>query len=117
MTVYKEIRQDREALVAAMQRGTTANVDGYEMGLRLYSDVSNVTLGREPTRHQGPCLIVQIDRQPRPSPELQQLASRHARAALAFAQEEPFWKEIASFYDRAPSLFAVTDEWLKGQQQ
>jgi hypothetical protein len=26
--------------------------------------------------------------------------------------EEPFWKEIQQFYDRAPNLFSRTLQWL-----
>ena len=36
-------------------------------------------------------------------------------AVVAFAQEEPFWKEIARFYQDAPNLFGATDEWLAGR--
>ena len=113
MATYREIRQDREALVAVMQQGSTVNVDGYDMALPLYSEVSAVKLGAAPKTHPGECLIVQVDRQAGRVPaELQQLASSYQRATLEFAQEEPFWKEIARFYDRAPNLFAVTGKWL-----
>jgi hypothetical protein len=115
MSVYKEIRQDREAIVAAMQQGGTVNVDGYEMAFPLFSEVSAVKLADAAKRHGGPCLIVQIDKQPRPAPELSQLGSSHAHATMTFAEEEPFWKEVARFYDRAPNLFSKTAEWLKAQ--
>lgn len=114
MATYKEIRQDREALVADMERGQVVNVDGYEMTFALYSQVSAVKLAAGPKRHQGPCLITQIERQPgRPSAELQQLAAAYARATVSFAQEEPFWKEILRFYNDAPNLFPATLEWLR----
>ncbi|MCC7181500.1 MAG: alpha/beta fold hydrolase [Acidobacteria bacterium] len=109
---YKEIRQDRDALAAAMERGEAVNVDGYEMTYPMYSEVSGVRLAAGPHAYQGPCLIVQVDRQERPSPELQQLAGCYGSATLAFAQEDPFWKEISRFYQRAPNLFARTTEWL-----
>jgi uncharacterized protein len=112
MAVHKEIRQDREALVAAMRQGQTVNVDGYEMSLPMYDEVSAVKLAAEPKRHAGQCLIVQIDRQPRPVPELTQLAAGYQQGTVIFAQEEPFWKEIQRFYDSAPGLFAITLDWL-----
>jgi uncharacterized protein len=112
MATYKVVRQERPELVAEMQQGGTVNVDGYEMGWPLYSTVSPLALGRTPCTFAGPCLIVQIDKQPRPAPDLQRLAAAYPTAALVFAQEEPFWKEIARFYQDAPNLFAVTTEWL-----
>ena len=118
MAVHKEIRHDREALVQQMQDGRTVNVDGYEMALPMYSQVSAVKLAGSQRRHAGRCLIVNVDRQPeRPSPELQRLASQYGDATLVGAKEEPFWKEIPQFYQQAPNLFAITLDWLQGANQ
>jgi exosortase A-associated hydrolase 2 len=113
--VYKEVRHDRVALVEMMKRGETVNVDGYEMGIDLYAQASAVKLAADAKRHAGPCLVVQIDRQRgKPMPELQQFAERYPAGSLRIAQEEPFWKEIATSYLReAPDLFSVTADWLK----
>lgn len=114
MATYKEIRYERPALVAELERGQTVNVDGYDMGRQLYSSVSLIKPGT-PHRFAGPCLVVQIDRQARPAPELQRMADSYAAATLRFAQEDAFWKEIANFYQTAPKLFDVTDDWLAAQ--
>lgn len=114
MATYRELRQDRANLVEAMRQGSTANVDGYEMSYPLFAECSAIRLAAQPKRHAGPCLIVQIDRQPRPAPDLQRLAECYPQASLVFAQEEPFWKEIARSYQKAAgNLFAVTREWLR----
>jgi exosortase A-associated hydrolase 2 len=112
--VYREVRQDRGELVEQMRQGGTVNVDGYEMGYAMCSEMAALKLAAAPKAHRGPCLVVQIDRQPgRQDAELEAFASTYKRGVLAFAQEEPFWKEIARFYDRAPALFATTSEWLR----
>jgi hypothetical protein len=86
------------------------------MAFPLYSEVSAVKLASAGKQHRGPCLVVNVDKQPgRPVPELQQLTNSYPSGTLAFAQEEPFWKEIARFYDHAPNLFQVTREWLSAQ--
>ena len=114
MATKKEITQDREAMVAAMQQGSTVNVDGYEMAYPLFSEVSEIKLTAPPKKYGGPCLVANVDKQPgRSVPELQQLTSSYQRGTLAFAQEEPFWKEIARFYDQAPNLFQVTRDWMR----
>ena len=115
-TVYKEVRHDRAELVDLMRQGGTVNVDGYEMSYSLYSEASAVKLAQLPKRHHGPCLVVSVDRQAgRIPPELQSLAASYQRGVVVSAQEEPFWKEIARFYDRAPALFGVTTEWLRAR--
>ena len=113
LAVYREIQRDREELVAALRAGETVNVDGYEMALPMYDQVSAVKLAEASKRCQGRCLIAQIDRQPgRLAPELTTLSEQYANATVVFAQEEPFWKEIARFYEQAPSLFNETHRWL-----
>ena len=114
MGIYKEVRQDREALVAAMRSGTPVNIDGYEMTLPMFAEVSGIKLAAAPKRHTGRCLIAQVDRQPGApaAAEMQQLAHTYPQGTLVMTQEEPFWKEIQRFYDRAPNLFAVTLEWV-----
>ena len=112
MATYKEIRQERPALVAEMEQGRTVNVDGYEMAWPLYSSVCPIKPELQHHVFGGPCLIVQIDRQARSAAELQRLAESYPAATMKFAQEEAFWKEIARFYQHAPNLFDVTTEWL-----
>jgi len=117
MAVYKEVRHDREQLIAAMKDGARVNIDGYEMAFPLYSEFSAIKLNVDPKRHQGRCLIVQIDRTPdaEPTPEIQQLARTYARPTVLTVQEEPFWKEIQRFYNDAPNLFPATLNWLQQQ--
>jgi exosortase A-associated hydrolase 2 len=116
LATYKQVRQDRERLVAELEQGRTVNVDGYEMGWPLYVGVAALKLGSERHRFEGPCLILQIDKQPRPlAADLQRLAASYASATLHFAQEEPFWKEIARFYQEAPNLYDATNSWLENK--
>ncbi len=112
MATFKEIRQERPALVTEMQEGRTVNVDGYEMAWPLYSSVCGYKPDSGSHVFGGPVLIVQIDRQPRPASDLARLGESYAQATVTFAQEEAFWKEIARFYQQAENLFAVTTDWL-----
>jgi exosortase A-associated hydrolase 2 len=117
MATFKEVRQERPELVAAMQQGGTANVDGYELSYAHYSEMAAVKLAAAPHTHSGGTLIVNVDRQPRPSPELDRLAATYPHATVTFAQEEPFWKEIQRSYQRrADNLFAATSDWLRSRR-
>jgi uncharacterized protein len=114
LAVYREVRQDRVALVEAMRQGQTANVDGYEVGFAMYEGLTGLSLKGEGLVFAGPTLIVQLDRgaPAAPQAELTALAARYPAGTLAQAQEEPFWKEIDRFYDTAPNLFTVTLDWM-----
>ena len=113
---FKEVRQDRTELVAQLKQGLTVNVDGYEMGLGMYESVTAQNLTALQHTFAGDCLIVQVDPQPKPAPDLQKLAASYPRASVTLALEEPFWKEIPRFYQEAPNLFTATTQWLEGQQ-
>lgn len=113
LAVYREVRRDREALVEAMRKGDSVNVDGYDIAWPMFDEVSAVRLAQR--KHcQAPCLIVKIERQSsRPAPDLEALAAAYSTATICVAQEEPFWREIAAFYDDAPALFTETLQWLE----
>jgi uncharacterized protein len=115
LTIYKEVRQDRAALVAEMRGGATVNVDGYPLAFPLYEEISQVKLAADARPFGGRCLVVQVDKQEsaKPTPELQQLQGRYAQAQLVLVREEPFWKEIDAFYGAAPRLFDATLAWLE----
>ncbi len=115
MAIYKTIRADRAALVAAMQAGETVNVDGYAIGLGFYDGLMPIKHGQQPARFAGRALVLQID--PRPDmpalAELQQLAASYQHGTYAAVEEDPFWKEIPRFYDEATKLVPATLAWLE----
>jgi hypothetical protein len=117
--VFKEIRQNREALVESMKKGETVNIDGYELGYPLFSQASDIDLLKEKKSFAGECLITQIDRKPaqKQRKDLIELVSLYDRVLLALCTEEPFWKEIKVFYGKAVNLFEDTLEWLNGQRE
>jgi exosortase A-associated hydrolase 2 len=116
MASYKEIRQDRAALVAEMEQGRTVNIDGYELAHRQFAEVSAIKL-TGPRAFQGPCFIAQVDRMPaaRVPPDVEQLAAGYRRGTLVSLQEEPFWKEILRYYGHAGSVATSTTEWLRAR--
>lgn len=115
LAVYGSVTSDRENLVAQMRAGQTVNIDGYELSLPFYDQLSAVALTRSPRTFAGRCLIVQIDRSSdaQPARDLDQLRHVYQNATLAIVAEEPFWKEIKRFYERTEQLVATTLDWLE----
>ncbi len=108
----REIRSTREDLVAQMAAGKTVNIEGYELSHRFYEEASALQLPGS-AAFANPCLIVQIGRgnQP-PKANLVALRDAYPAAELVTCVEEPFWKEIKTFYPSAPRLFDATLTWL-----
>jgi uncharacterized protein len=115
LAVHGAVTTDREMLVEQLRLGRTVNVDGYDVALPLFEEVSAVTLTAAPRLFAGPCLILQLDRNPAavPARDLVSLQQQFAHATLSIVTEEPFWKEIQRFYDRPEPLFQATLAWLE----
>lgn len=111
--VHQQIRFTREDLAAQMRAGNTVNIEGYELSDALYASASQLNLAAA-KNFTGPSLIVQIGRDnQKPKKQLESLRASYRRAELSLCVEEPFWKEIKTFYPRAPRLFAATLDWLQ----
>jgi exosortase A-associated hydrolase 2 len=115
LALYKEVRQNREALVQAMAEGRPANVDGYEITGAMFEQASSIDLLAGPKRSAANCLVAQISPSPQPTlqKELSALCSLYQAGHGLVAVEEPFWKEIRTVYARAPRLYEGTLSWLE----
>jgi uncharacterized protein len=113
MAQHRKVVESREALVERLDRGETINVEGYELSAPLFRQVSDIQLENILARNPIPCQVVSITARSAPAREdLEKLGARCPEVAIATAVEEPFWREIKVFYQRAADLFRVTFEWL-----
>lgn len=113
MAIHRKVIESREQLVERLDRGETVNVEGYPVSGALFREVSGLRLPELVAATRVPTQLVSIS--PRPAPpraDLAALGAANAHAQMASAVEEPFWKEIKAFYQRAGDLFRVTFEWL-----
>lgn len=111
--VYQEIRHTRENLVALMEAGETVSIEGYEMSHQFYEQGSRLTI-KGPRHCSGPCLVVQTGRAiQKPKKQLEELCAAYPSAELKLCTEEPFWKEIKTFYPRAEQLSGATITWIQ----
>jgi exosortase A-associated hydrolase 2 len=115
MAVFKEIREDRPALLERLAAGGVVNIEGYEMSQRMGDELGRLNLLEGPPVAAARSLIAQVERAPsaRVQPELEALKTRFPQADLEVVQEEPFWKEIQRFYGSAPRLTELTLSWLE----
>ena len=113
MALHRKVVENREQLAERLERGETVNVEGYELSGALFSEVSALRLADILPRLAGHSLIVSIPpREAPPREDLVALGTACANATVLSAAEEPFWREIKTFYQRADRLFDTTLEWL-----
>lgn len=118
LAVYGKVIENREALQQKIRGGEAVNVDGYELGKRLFeSGASPSLVPLTAKRHSGPALVVQIaaNDQAKNRDDLEAFAACYERGAFARVSEQPFWREIKPFYGRAEGLQQATLSWLEHQ--
>lgn len=115
LAVYGKVVETRDDLVAKMKAGEIVNIDGYEIALPLFEEVSKLNLGGSGAIFEGPTLVAQIGKNGQPlRKDIKTLTERYPDLSMALVVEEPFWREIKRFYGRANRLFEATWNWLEG---
>lgn len=113
MALHRKVVESREVLIERLERGETINVEGYGLREPLFGQVSRIRLDGAFSPAAARILIVSIAAREAPAREdLTVVGASWSGAAVATAIEEPFWREIRSFYRRAENLFRVTLDWL-----
>jgi len=114
MAIHHRVIETRERLVERLEQGGTVNVEGYEFGPGLYRELAAMDLRRSLPASAVDTLLVSITPRAAPAREaLVALAATVPRATVAAAVEEPFWKEIRTFYQHAGDLYRITLDWLE----
>ena len=115
LAVHGAVTTDREVLVEQMRNGQTVNVDGYDMALPFYEQVSAVKLATMPHGYAGPCLIVQVERNQAapPARDLVALEQRYARATLRLVRRNRSGKRSSGSTRRRATLSATTLAWIE----
>ncbi len=113
MALHRKVVENRDALVARLGRGETVNIEGYELASLCSDRYRNSGCTTRCRRFAGRLLIVQV-KPGRGADEAGACGAGGgiARCRLVTVQEEPFWKEIKTFYQRAPELTRVSLEAL-----
>jgi len=115
MAQHRKVIENREALVERLDRGETINIEGYELAAPFFRQVSAIQLAEALAASPAACQIVSITSRTAPvRDDIAALGIRYPQASIACAVEEPFWREIKVFYQRAADLFRVTFDWLGG---
>ena len=113
MALHRKVVENRDALVVRLEQGGTINIEGYELALPLFQQASGFRMDATLAGYPGEVVIAQVDQGDNPvKPELAALAESHANRRVVIVREEPFWKEIRTFYQRAPELTRITLEAL-----
>ena len=114
LSVYKKVIEDRKSLVAKLHRRQAVSIEGYNLSYPLYEQVTAFDLCSPLTAFRGRCLVARIAPAGAPiTKELAELLARCPTVQQVHAVEEPFWKEIKTFYQRAERLEEATLRWME----
>jgi exosortase A-associated hydrolase 2 len=113
MVQHRRIVNDREALVRQIMANQPVNVEGYEIGKGLYTEmiaVDVLEMLREPRKA---VLVQQISLAERVEPQYAELAKVTAKPLeFSCVREVKFWTSQKKVFPPCDQLFAGTMEWL-----
>lgn len=116
LAVYGKVVENRDSLRERIHRGESVNLDGYDLAAPLFDSCSRKDLlTATPKSHGGLALVMQIaaSESQKTRADLEALGGAYQRGSFQRCVEEPFWKEIRTFYGRAPRLADATLGWLE----
>jgi hypothetical protein len=100
--------------VARLAGGETVNIEGYELPDPLYRQVTEFRLHDALKGFAGETLLLQVNQGDVPTrQELLELSNAVPGCHVESVREEQFWKEIKTFYQRAPELTQVSQRFLE----
>jgi len=116
MVLYKKVLHDRDTLVAQIRAGNTVNVEGYEIGSRLYDQITALDVSLALNASVKPLLILQIA--PGANTEREYTAlETNPPAKLEFqkVREIKFWVQQRQAFPVCVELFNSTVDWILRQ--
>jgi exosortase A-associated hydrolase 2 len=116
LATHGKVIENRDALRARIARGEAVNLDGYDLAAPLFDSCNRKDLLPPTTKsHGGITLVMQIaaNENQKTRADLEALGGAYTQGQYQRCIEEPFWKEIRTFYGRAPNLERLTLEWLE----
>jgi exosortase A-associated hydrolase 2 len=114
MAIHRRVVKGREALAMDLADGGTVNIEGYQLAAPLFRQVSEFRMDDVLCNFAGEILFVSINQGEMPVPSsLIALAENFNRRRVEVVREDAFWREIKTFYQRAPELTRVTLQALR----
>lgn len=113
MVVHRKVIHDREALIAQIQAGRTVNVEGYEIGKALYSQMCELDIAARLLAADKPILVQQIS--PGEALDSQYAAlqeSGNPQVQFQKVREARFWTQQKRIFPPCEELFARTADWV-----
>jgi len=114
MAIHQRVVTNREALAAQLAAGGSVNIEGYQLAEPLFAQVSDFRMDQTLQNYAGEIVLVPIIQEEMPAPPgILTLANGLDRCRVEVAREDAFWREIKTFYQRAPELTRITCQSLQ----
>lgn len=118
MATHGKVLHTRDQLVDMMRQGQPIDVDGYRLAPKLYDSLEQLRPHELGSTSALTALILQVSRSANQPlrPEYLDWQQAHPNHFVDSAVEEPFWREIKTFYGSAGNLESRSLEWLMQTQ-
>lgn len=116
MATYREIRMNRETLIARLLEGGKVNVEGYHLSGDFYTQALEVKPLEDLPANRCPSLILDVaSEEGKVNPSVAALAEKaavHPRSRYLTVVDEPFWLERRYYVPDSQVLSENAIEWI-----
>lgn len=113
MVVHRKIVHDREALVQQIMANQAVNIEGYELGRALYSEMIDVDLMALLRSANKRAMVLQVSPAERIESQYAPLVEfSNAMVEFRSIRELRFWAQQKSVFPPCEELFGQTADWL-----
>jgi hypothetical protein len=113
MVLHRKIIHDREALIAQILANQPVNIEGYEIGRELFSQMREVDVLSKLRGARRPLLVQQIAPAARVESQYAPIESLDNSAVqFEMVSELKFWTQQKSVFPTCDALFGKTTDWL-----
>ncbi|MCP4545715.1 MAG: alpha/beta fold hydrolase [bacterium] len=118
MSIFGEVREDRETLLAKMEDSGLLNIDGYHLSREFYTDCSQIDLSKKPVDWRGPGLVLSLVRSEGAAADgdsrrvFEACLASDPASRLTTLPYSPIWSEQKIFATGCPQLFDPIVDWF-----
>lgn len=112
MLLHRKVIHDREALVARILADDTVNIEGYEIGKPLFSQIVGANVVEMLHKSATPVLIQQVGPAERVDSQYEAVSRLPRPVEFEVVQELKFWTQQKKIFPPCDALFTRAAGWL-----
>ena len=113
MAVYQKVLWPKDVIVSSLKEGASLTVEGYEVGSKMFQQMTELGSSRSYPSFEGPVFCGQINKKGRSRDRVMPEIDSFMPDVTQVTVDAPlFWCEVPAFCDKSTELAVETLNWI-----